>query len=173
MKNLHKAKTRDAESGVQVDPGTIEAAEPFVVTLWDETNIKNRVSLPNSLWSKNRKTGFPNVAMFRLGGELDFRQGFRWNGFDDEAVFIVLTAPCELRVDPEYPYPVIQRSCCQFMTARLRGKVPLPNTTPPQIIEDGFEGVLKTIETMWPTARRLIATSLSRPPKGWELFQQG
>jgi hypothetical protein len=176
MKYSHTAKTKAAEIVVSSDASIIKTAESFAVVLWDETDIKTFVRLPESLWSKNKKTGFPNAALFQLSRDVRFDQGSLWRGFCDEEIFVVPipthepTIACEIRVDPDERYPVLQRPGCHFLTVSLRGAVPKPNLIPPQIIEGGYGGVLKTIESMWPTARRFIATALSRPPKGWELF---
>ena len=43
----------------------------------------------------------------------------------------------------------------------------LPAYLPSQIINGCFNGVVKTIEAMWPTARRLLFSDSIAAPAGW------
>lgn len=80
--------------------------------------------------------------------------------------FVVPVEPWPL-FDGGIEYSPLAIPCCEFLAASARGRVPMPCYVPSQIINGGFDGVLKTIEDMWPNARRVMVSKSSKTPAGW------
>ena len=61
------------------------------------------------------------------------------------------------------------RASCQFLTLAVRGTVPEPATVPGQIIDGGFDGVVKMISAMFPKSLKAISTTRDKAPADWTL----
>lgn len=109
---------------------------------------------------------YPNLVLLTLSNwpEVEpFMDSWR---LKHRACFVVPVEPWMQIVGEDEPAPFVV-PCCQFLAVTVRGTVPMPTYLPSQIIHGGFNGVLKTIEAMWPTARRLLVSDSIEAPSGW------
>jgi hypothetical protein len=135
--------------------------KPFLVLCADLADVREQPKF------YNRKS-YPNIAFFHLWNQATpklVRMG--WSNYD--VLFTVLGSE-EKQI--ESAGVSVCRSNARFLSLSLHGKIPVPVVVPPQVIEDGLDGVIKAVGEAWPNARKILVSNLKRAPKGWELLNE-
>lgn len=109
---------------------------------------------------------YRNLVYVELRELEDLREIIGYSRLKRRACFVVPVEPWEPYVLEGQGEPFVV-PCCEVLTVFVRGTVPMPTDRPSQIIHGGFNGVLKTIEGMWPTARRFLVSDSIEAPAGW------
>ena len=109
---------------------------------------------------------YRNLVYVELRALQELRETIGYSRLKHRASFVVPVEPWEQYVGEGQDEPFVV-PCCEVLTVFVRGTVPMPAYLPSQIIDGGFNGVLTTIEAMWPTARRLLASDSIEAPAGW------
>lgn len=117
-------------------------------------------------WAELSTKDYRNLVYIRLGELGEVREVLGHSRLKLRACFVVPVEPWNPFVyegqDEHFVIP-----SCEVVNLFVRGTVPKPTYLPSQIIQGGFDGVLKTIEAMWPTAHRLLASDSIEAPSGW------
>jgi hypothetical protein len=117
-------------------------------------------------WEAMRTKDYRNLVYCELRDVDDVREVLGHSRLKRRACFVVRVEPWEQYVDEGQDEPFLV-PCCEVLTVFVRGTVPMPAYLPSQIIDGGFKGVFKTIEAMWPTARRCLVSDSIEAPSGW------
>jgi hypothetical protein len=145
------------------EPETSSARSAFTVLLWDGSDSTTGRAPEKSY---NAKT-YPNLAFFNYYQPGDFRfLGCSKDGLTHVATFAV-------RVEPAIEIELLNgtrfyQADCRYLTLLTRGTVPAPATVPGLIIDDGYDGVVAMIDAMFPSALKVVSTTRSEAPQGWE-----
>lgn len=120
----------------------------------------------NCNWEKMRTKDYRNLVYVELRELENLREFLGHSRLKRRACFVVRVEPWEQYVCEGQDEPFVV-PCCEVLTVFVRGTVPMPAYLPSQIIDGGFKGVFKTIEAMWPTARRFLVSDSIEAPSGW------
>ena len=116
----------------------------------------------------------PNLVSLRLSPQGVVRfDGRTVDGLAELAVFAVelepsATEPKEIPLIKDKRGTPFCQQTIQFLTLAVRGVVPKPAIFPSQIIPGGYDGVIKMISAMYPTALKVVSTTREQFPPGWE-----
>jgi len=136
----------------------------FLAVLWDDSDAPPTRAPEKSYGPKS----YPNLAFFRFHQSCDSRieLGTK-HDLTHVALFAVPVEPSLTIKDKDGR--AFCKASCQFLALSIRGTIPEPASVPAQIIEEGYEGVVKMIELMFPDALRAISTTRAEAPNGWQL----
>ena len=157
---MKKLETQRAERPDQ-EPSPQRSA--VTVVLWDSSESKASRA-PEKTY--NEKT-YPNMVFCTLHQPGDFKFGdCSKHGLAHIATFAAPVETTQLVTD-KGGRPFCKVTCC-FLTMAVRGSVPEPAVVPGQIIDGGYDGVVKMITSMFPAALKVVSTTRPEAPKGWE-----
>jgi len=157
MRMLEKQREqRDEKQGSPV-------RDAFLVVLWDDAQTPPTRAPEKSYGAKT----YPNIAFFRFyaAGETNIESASK-HGLTHVALFVVPVERGALIKDKEGRS--FCRASCRLLTLSIRGAVPELATVPEQIIEDGFEGVVRMIESLFPDLMMVISSARHEAPPGWD-----
>ena len=136
----------------------------FLALLWDSSGSKPTRAPEKSY---NGKV-YPNLAFFHLHQPGDFEFGdCSQYGLTRIALFVVPVEPTE-KISGKNGFSFFKASC-RYGTLSVRGNVPEPPAIPGLIIDNGYDGVVKMITSMFPTALKAVSTTRAEAPSGWQL----
>jgi hypothetical protein len=163
--SIPKALRELEKRGERVEQETSPARDAFLVVLWDDAGAQPTRAPEKSYGSKT----YPNIAFFRFyeAGTAKIESAAK-HGLNPVAVFSVPVDPTVMIKDKEGRS--FCRASCRYLALSVRGSVPEPSKVPGQLIEGGCEGVIKTIELMFPNDLKAISDTNGEPPPGWEHF---
>ena len=159
-KALKQLEQKPSERNEQPEGSTPDG---FVAVLWDDDPIRPKTVPELSYGTKT----YPNIGFFRLHapGDRQLEAGSK-HGLTNVAVFVVPVEQAAI-LENKVGRPFCKASC-RFLTLSVRGTVPEPATVPNQLIEGGFDGVTRMIESMFPDSKKLQASAKHPDPQAWE-----
>jgi ParB-like chromosome segregation protein Spo0J/gas vesicle protein len=168
--NIPKAlkKLEDKEEHSPDKTSGTTTREEFIAVLWDDSIPGDAKSRRAPEKTYNSRV-YPNIAFFQLhaAGVCEFGHGHR-QGMTQAALFAVRGKLAQPIVDRNGTR--LSKATCQFLTLSVRGMVPEPEVLPDQIINNGYDGVIRMIDGMWPAALKVVSTTRTQAPPGWELI---
>jgi len=158
------ASDKGVEDAQEQQPEEASVRKDFLAVLWDDSGAPPTCAPEKSYGAKT----YPKIAFFRFHnpGDIGFGVGSKY-GLTRTALFVVPVEQGVLVKDNQGRS--ICKAICRFLALSVRGDVPEPSAVPAQIIEEGYEGVVKMIESMFPDALKAVSTTRAEAPNGWEL----
>jgi hypothetical protein len=134
----------------------------FLAVLWDDADAPPSRAPEKSYGAQS----YPNLAFFHLhqAGDAKIAPTIK-QGLMPVALFVVPVEP--IQPIGEVEGGVYFQASCRFLTLSVRGTVPEPATLPGQIVDGGFDGVVKMIAAMFPKVLKAVSTTGGKCPAGW------
>ncbi len=155
-------KKLEAKRAERAEQETGSTRNEFLVVLWDDEGAPPNDAPERSYRSKT----YPHIAFFRFHEAGDCSIGS--STMLGLAKIVVFVVPVEPNLTIKKQGRLFCKASCRFLTLSLRGNVPEPSAVPGQIIEGGFEGVVRMIEALFPNELKAVSTTREHAPSAWE-----
>jgi hypothetical protein len=158
------ASDKGVEDTQEHQPEGASLRNGFLSILWDDAGAPPTRAPEKSYGPKT----YPHLAFFRFheAGDTRIESGTK-HDLAHVGLFVVPVE--EVRVVKDKQGRAICKATCRLVALSVRGNVPEPSTVPSQVIENGYDGVVEMIASMFPTALKAICTTRAETPNGWQL----
>ena len=162
MKIPKAVKELESRSSARVDQPKPSERNAFLAVLWDDADAPPSRAPEKSYGLQS----YPHLAFFHLhqAGDTKIATAVK-NGLTPVALFVVPVEPIQPIMDINGR--AFYQPSCRFLSMAVRGTMPDSTVVPNQIVEGGYEGVLKMITAMFPNALKAVSTTGGKCPVGW------